>query len=126
MPCLRRCVRVSLWSIVGCSIAGAAEPLTYNRDVRPILSDNCFSCHGPAKQKGGLRLDLREVATEPVKSGSIAIVPGKPDASELVMRIFANDVDDQMPPADSGHSLSAAQKEVLRRWVADGAKYQPH
>ena len=112
--------------MVGCSILGAAEPLTYNRDIRPILSDNCFSCHGPAKQKAGLRLDVREVATQPVESGSIAIVPGKPDASEAMHRIFAKDEDDQMPPADSGHTLTATQKEVLRRWVAEGAAYQRH
>jgi hypothetical protein len=73
-----------------------------------------------------LRLDLREVATQPIESGSIAIVPGKPEASEMVLRIFAKDEDDQMPPADSGHALTAAQKELLRRWVADGAAYQRH
>ena len=109
-----------------CAFTGAAEPLTYNRDIRPILSDNCFECHGPAKQKGGLRLDLREVATKPVKSGSIAIVPGNVDASELLMRVFAKDEDDQMPPPDSGHTLTAAQKNVLRRWVAEGAAYERH
>src|SRR5688572_1718143 len=126
---LRRFLRASVWSVGFaklCAFTSAAEPLTYNRDIRPILSDNCFECHGPAKQKGGLRLDLREVATQPVKSGSIAIVPGNVDASELLMRVFAKDEDDQMPPPDSGHTLTAAQKNVLRRWVAEGAAYERH
>src|SRR5687767_14714165 len=109
-----------------CAFSSAAEPLTYNRDIRPILSDNCFECHGPAKQKAGLRLDVREVATRELKSGMIAIVPGKPDDSELVLRISASDPDDQMPPSDSGHTLTAAQKNVLRQWVAAGAEYQRH
>ena len=124
MP-LPRILCVSLWATAGTAVC-AAEPLMFNRDIRPILSDNCFECHGPAKQKGGLRLDMLEVATQPVKSGSIAIVPGKPEASEALLRIFATDPDDQMPPADSGHKLSAAQKETLRRWVAEGATYQRH
>src|SRR4051812_603767 len=93
--------RVLPWLLGGlfASAGVAAEPLTYNRDIRPILSDNCFACHGPAKQKHGLRLDRQEVATKSLESGDPAIVPGKPDASELVTRIFATDADEQMPPA---------------------------
>src|SRR5688572_208999 len=124
-------LRPLLWSVFGsivCAHAGAAEPLSYNRDIRPILSDNCFACHGPdkTKQKGGLRLDVREVATQPLKSGFTAIVPGKADASELVLRILSADPDEQMPPPDSGHTLTAAQKDVLRRWIAEGAAYERH
>lgn len=106
----------------------AAEAVSFNRDVLPILSDNCFACHGPdAKQaKGGLRLDLRDSATKPAKSGAIAIVPGKPSASALVKRIETKAADDLMPPADSHKQLSAAQKDVLKRWVANGAKYEAH
>ena len=82
--------------------AGAAEKnsgLQYNRDVRPILSENCFACHGPdsASRKAGLRLDNFAGATNKLESGDIAIVPGVPDKSELVRRIFLTD-DDQMPP----------------------------
>ncbi len=75
--------------------AFAAEPLRYNRDIRPILSDNCFACHGPdkANQKAGLRLDVREVAIAPAKSGDIAIVPGKVSESALVARILTDDAD---------------------------------
>ncbi len=106
----------------------AAEAVSFNRDVLPILSDNCFACHGPdAKQaKGGLRLDLRDSATKPAKSGEIAVVPGKPSASALVKRIETKVADDLMPPADSHKQLSAAQKEVLKRWVEAGAKYEAH
>jgi hypothetical protein len=106
----------------------AAGPLTYNRDVRPILSDNCFACHGPdkANRKAGLRLDERESATAPVKSGSTAIVPGDVKKSALVSRIFTDDVDDVMPPPKSHKKLTAAQKETLRQWIAEGAKYETH
>ncbi len=102
----------------------AADPLTFNRDIRPILSENCFQCHGPDKnrRKADLRLDVREVALE-----LEAIVPGKPEQSEMVRRIFLPDDDeDHMPSAKSNRSLTAAQKQVLKRWVAEGAAYEPH
>src|SRR4051812_14584256 len=78
-----------------------AEPLDFNHDVRPILSDNCFKCHGfdDAARKGKLRLDRRDTALKGGKSGDPAIVPGKPDDSELVKRIFSEDPDEVMPPA---------------------------
>ena len=109
-------------------IAIGAEPLSYNRDIRPVLSDNCFACHGPdqSHQEGGLRLDLREVAVQPADSGEIAIVPGEPDASEMMTRVLSEDPDMRMPPPTSGHTLTAAQKQVLRRWIAEGAEYQRH
>ena len=108
--------------------ASAAEPLRYNRDIRPILSDNCFACHGPdkANRKGGLRLDVREAAVAPVESGDTAIVPGKISESTLVARIFTDDADDIMPPGKSHKKLSVAQKETLKRWVAEGAVYEKH
>lgn len=95
----------------------------FNRDIRPILSDHCFRCHGPDKsnRKAKLRLDLREVALE-----KEAFVPGKPDESELINRINATNPDDLMPPEDMHKPLSPAQKELLRRWIAEGAEYQPH
>ncbi len=110
------------------SAASAAGRVDFNRDIRPVLSDNCFACHGPDanKLKAGLRLDLGEVATRPLKSGATAIVPGKPAASELVRRIYATDPDDLMPPADSHKTLTAAQKELLKRWIAEGAEYRGH
>jgi hypothetical protein len=104
----------------------AAKPkgsLEYNRDVRPILAENCFACHGPdsAARKAGLRLDRREDAIE-----AKAIAPGKPAESAMVERIFSMDADEQMPPPKSHKKLTPAQKDVLRKWIAEGAEYQPH
>jgi mono/diheme cytochrome c family protein len=108
--------------------AAAAAPkssrkLEYNRDVRPILSENCFACHGPDKKtrKGGLRLDDRDAAL-----AKKVFVPGKADESELVKRVFSNDPDEVMPPADHRKKLTAQQREILKRWVNEGAPYQPH
>jgi len=108
--------------------AWAAEPIDFNREVRPVLADKCFACHGgDAKSlKGELRLDLRDKATAPAKSGAVAIVPGKPEQSELVHRIAAVDPDEQMPPPDSHKSLSAEEKKLLTRWIAEGAEYKDH
>src|SRR5690348_11139253 len=106
----------------------ARADVSFNRDIRPILSENCFACHGhdDQKRKANLRLDLSETATRPAKSGAIAIVPGKLDESELVKRITATNPDDRMPPADSNKHLTAAQIETLKQWIAQGAKYQTH
>src|SRR5690242_9117128 len=100
-----------------------AAKVEFNRDIRPILSDNCFRCHGPDKnqRKAKLRLDVREVALE-----KEAFVPGKPDESELIRRINTTNEDDVMPPPVMHKKLNRAQKELLARWIADGAEYQPH
>ena len=99
------------------------EKIEFNRDVRPILSDNCFFCHGndAGHRKAKLRLDVRDEALK-----KEAFIPGKPDESALVERILTTDDDDLMPPADSHKKLTASQKEILRRWVAQGAAYQQH
>ncbi len=109
-------------------VAPAPAKIDFNRDIRPILSENCFACHGPdAKQvKGGLRLDHRDSVLTPAKSGKTAIVPKQPTKSELVHRIFATDADDLMPPPESNKKLTAAQKDLLKRWIAAGAEYQTH
>jgi hypothetical protein len=114
-------------SALAAASAVPAHP-EFNRDVRPILADKCFPCHGPDKKarKAELRLDLRDEVTSPAESGETPIVPGKADESEVVKRIFTSDADELMPPADSHKSLTPDQKEVLKRWVADGAKYQQH
>ena len=108
--------------------AAAAERLGYNRDIRPILSENCFGCHGPDEhdRKGGLRLDAPQPEQPTTDSGLAAIVQGKPDKSELIARILADDSDVIMPPPESNKTLSAEQKVMLRRWVAEGAAYEPH
>ncbi len=107
----------------------AAEKLQFNRDIRPILSDRCFKCHGPdkASRKAGLRLDLPEEAyAERKKSGGHAIVPGKPDQSLVCQHIFSKDPDELMPPPDAHLALTPAEKETIRRWIAEGGQYQPH
>jgi Protein of unknown function (DUF1553)/Protein of unknown function (DUF1549)/Concanavalin A-like lectin/glucanases superfamily/Planctomycete cytochrome C len=107
----------------------AEEPeITYRRDILPLLSDRCFTCHGPdsATREAGLRLDQRGVAVAELGSGVTAIVPGDAAASALVERIESTDEAIQMPPVDSGKTLSAREKALLRRWVEQGAEYEPH
>jgi hypothetical protein len=105
----------------------AEEPISFNRDVRPILSDTCFKCHGPdeKERKGGLRLDLPDAASTGGDSGP-AFVPGKPEESELMKRLHAADPDDLMPPKKSGKSLKPAEIATLGRWIAEGGKYEGH
>jgi mono/diheme cytochrome c family protein len=106
----------------------AADRLSYNRDIRPILSDNCFGCHGPDAhdRKAGLRLDAPQPDKPATDSGLAAIVHGKPDESELISRILADGPDVVMPPPESNKTLSAAQKKTLRQWITEGAAYEPH
>ncbi len=107
----------------GLAIAADRPGLEYNRDVRPILAENCFACHGPdsAARKADLRLDRRD---EVIKAG--AITPGDAEGSELVARINATDSKELMPPPATTKKLTQEQKDVLQRWIADGAAYQPH
>lgn len=99
----------------------------FNRDVRPLLSDKCFACHGPdgAHRKAGLRLDERDAALE-MRDGRAAIVPGNPARSELLRRVRAKDEDVRMPPPESHKDLSEAEITLLERWIAAGAEYAPH
>ncbi|MDF1826597.1 MAG: DUF1553 domain-containing protein [Verrucomicrobiales bacterium] len=103
----------------------ADEEISYNRHIRPILSDNCFSCHGPDEhgRKADLRLDTFEGATDHELK---TIVPGKPDESQLITRILSKDDDDIMPPPESHKTLTAAQITLLTRWVEGGAEYEEH
>jgi hypothetical protein len=114
------------------ALAGDSQPknapLDYNRDIRPILSNNCYKCHGPdeAQRQASLRLDIRSEALKLTDNGRRAIVPGKPDASALVKRIFATNPDRLMPPPDSNKKLTAAEKDRLKHWIEQGAVYQNH
>src|SRR6266851_893911 len=101
--------------------------VNFNRDIRPIMSDICFRCHGPDKnaRMAGLRLDIRDEALKPRKPGVVPIVPGDPDHSAIIQRIFSKDAR-IMPPQFAHKELSPAQKDTIRRWVAEGAKYQGH
>lgn len=116
---------VSLW---GSTWALADQAIQFNRDIRPILSDNCFACHGfDAKhRKADLRLDNAEGATAKTKEGKSAIVPGDPTNSELWRRITSTDADEFMPPPETHKTLKPEQKDLLRRWIEQGAPYQKH
>ncbi|MDB5344536.1 MAG: hypothetical protein JWP89_2913 [Schlesneria sp.] len=111
--------------------ATAVEPrspkIEFNRDIRPILSDKCFVCHGPdsAKRQGGLRLDQREAAIA-MHDNSQAVVPGDAQKSEAFLRATSADPDLQMPPPNSNLKLSPTEIDLLRRWINEGAEYQPH
>lgn len=123
------------WALVmaSCAPLPGAEPaaqVDFNFQVRPILADRCFKCHGPdAKaRKAKLRLDQREnaYALRDPQSGTRAVVPHHPEQSELYRRITTKDDEDRMPPASSNLSLSDDEKELLRRWIEQGAQYKPH
>ena len=115
---------------VACLVSSAAADRIpdFNRDIRPLLSHNCFACHGPDEhdRRGGLRLDDRDAAVAELESGSRAIVPGHPEESELVARLHQTDPDVVMPPPESNHVLTAEQKQLLAAWIAAGAPYAPH
>ena len=105
----------------------AAEPIDFDRDIRPLLADACFACHGPdaAVRKADLRLDQRESALHSEVSPG-PVTPGKPEQSELIRRVTSADDDLRMPPPDAVRQLSAAEIELLRRWIAEGAPWQQH
>lgn len=111
-----------------CERANAVDRIEFNRDIRPILSDNCFACHGPDEKtrQADLRLDLSDAARKSLPSGKTAVVPGKQGESELIRRIVTVDANAQMPPPDSGKHLTSAQIAILKRWVEQGAEYQAH
>jgi len=108
-------------------VSAATREIDYNRDVRPILSENCFSCHGfdEKGRKGKLRLDEAESAYAE-RNGVIRIKPGDPAGSEVWQRINSSEADEVMPPPEAHATLTAAQKEILKRWIEQGAKYAPH
>ena len=102
--------------------------IDFNRDVRPILAENCYACHGPdaGKRKSGLRLDEKESAFGKAESGETAIVPGNVEKSELLRRVASADSDDQMPPPKEHKKLKPEQIDLLRRWIKGGATWEPH
>jgi hypothetical protein len=106
----------------------AGEKVDFNRDIRPILSDTCFKCHGfdANTRKADLRLDTRDGALADLGGGHGAIVPGKPDESEAFRRIASDDIEEKMPPPDSGLVLTPRQVELFKKWIEQGADYQAH
>ncbi len=116
--------------LAGLAIASPAiaQTVDFNRDVRPILSNKCFACHGPdeGKREAGLRLDDGKIATAELESGAIAIVPGDPESSELFRRITHSDESQRMPAAEFGKPLTPDEIVILRRWIEQGAQYAAH
>ncbi|MFM7136275.1 MAG: DUF1549 domain-containing protein, partial [Planctomycetota bacterium] len=132
---LSLCLLVAVAGTAPAATAEASSPaepaaqLSFNRDIRAILSENCFACHGPdsGKRQAGLRLDTFEQATVELESGLRAIVPEDAAASELIARVVSDDPDVVMPPPEAKIGrLSAEQVATLKRWIAAGARYEPH
>jgi hypothetical protein len=123
-----KCVPLTIALATACLPAVCADSVRFNRDIRPIMSDTCFRCHGPDQKSrmANLRLDLREEALKKTKSGVTPIVPGSPEQSAIIERVFATNSARIMPPVSAHREISAAQKELLRRWVAEGAVYEKH
>ena len=124
MPAMRLAPVIFLF----CALGTAAAPLSFNRDIRPILSNNCYQCHGPdsAARKANLRLDNQAGSRAKLKSGAKPIIPGSLDDSELIYRITATDGDERMPPANSNKHLTPKQIALLKDWVKEGGKYEAH
>src|SRR5688572_6022635 len=115
-------------ALVLSTLSAGAEGQSFNRDIRPILSDKCFACHGmdAKKREAKLRLDVPDGAFAKNKEGKSAIVPGKPDESMIWHRITTADQDDVMPPPESKKNLIQAEKDIIRKWIEQGAPYQKH
>jgi mono/diheme cytochrome c family protein len=134
---VRNALRLALALIAGMPLASLAfpaakapggPPVDFNRDLRPVLVRNCFACHGPDEEarKGKLRLDLRDQAVRPDKSGATPVIPGDPGHSELIRRITTPDEDDRMPPLKTGKTLTPSETDLFRRWIAQGAVWKKH
>ena len=119
--------RAFFFAFVVTATASAAGKIDFNRDIRPILSDNCFACHGfdSKKRKGDLRLDTPEGAFKAIE-GAIPIKPGDPEASSVLQRILTHDKDELMPPPETNKKITPNQVEILRRWIREGAEYKKH
>ena len=116
-------------SAPGATPTTATEPpVDFNWDIRPILSENCFRCHGPDEKnrRANLRLDTPEGAYAALRRGNAAIVPGHPETSEVIQRITAENAAVRMPPASTNKIVRPEQVELIRRWIAQGGVYKPH
>lgn len=113
-----------IWSCVG---VAWCDEVRFNRDVLPILAENCFSCHGfdSASREADLRLDTAEGVLAGRDGGGV-VVPGDPQSSELISRILSSDRDMLMPPPESGKRLTPSEQAILHRWIEQGAEYEPH
>ena len=122
----------ALMGVISFSTASAQQPLPeriqFNRDIRPILSDTCFHCHGPDKtnREADLRLDLKEGTFKDRGDGTRVVFPSHPEKSELYRRIVTSDDDERMPPADADRQLTQRQIALFKRWIEQGANWQKH
>jgi hypothetical protein len=117
-----------LLTVGGFHLSAAEALVSFNHQIRPLLSDRCFTCHGPDEnaRKGKLRLDLEADSRKPLDDGWQAIKPGDPARSEVVRRILSTDPDEVMPPPDSNLKLSPEEKALLQAWIEQGAQYEAH
>lgn len=122
----------SVWLVILVAVAPAAAPgadkVDFNFQIRPLLSDRCFRCHGPDAhaRKAKMRLDTLEGSRKALDDGWAVVKPGHPERSEMIRRIYTTDEDDLMPPPDSNLKLTPAEKDLLKRWIVEGAEFQPH
>ncbi len=125
---VRLAIGIALALVAGVSRSEPPQAIRYNRDVRPILAENCFACHGfdAASRAAGLRLDTPEGAFAKLDSGENAIVPGNVEKSQLLARIESSDHGLVMPPPESKKQLTTSQKRMLRSWIEQGAVYEKH
>src|SRR6478672_4719542 len=115
---------LSVVTAIICAVSLPVQAVDFNRDIRPILSNNCFACHGPdtAARQADLRLDIEKYSTAE-HHGHAAIVPGNLGQSERIQRITSNDADERMPPKESNKHLKPQEIELLKQWVKEGAKW---
>ena len=128
LPCAPLLILLCLAEAGGGAFAEESKPVDFNFQIRPLLSDRCFKCHGPDEKarKKKLRLDTREGMFKELDDNWAVVRPGDPNKSEMLRRIFATDEDDLMPPPKSNLKLSPAEKDLLKRWVSEGAEYKSH
>ena len=127
---MNRLTALSLFlsTLVGSNISQAKEKIKFNRDIRPLLSDNCFACHGPDEheRKAKLRLDVKDGGGFEDRDGFQAIVPKDPSNSEIIARMISDDEDEIMPPPETGKKLNKEQIELIKQWINEGAEYEGH
>ena len=127
---VRPSIAVSFFALLFCvsSSTFIHADVDFAKDIRPILADKCYACHGPdeATRQADLRFDLRDNALAKLPSGSLAIVPGAPEKSQMIHRIFSSNPDERMPPTDSRWQLTDRELQLLQEWVATGARYDLH
>ena len=128
-PIVRHFVALASLMAIPFGAARAADsPVDFNHDIRPILSNRCWKCHGPdeKERQAGLRMDARDGLTVKLDSGKIAVVAGKPEESELMRRIVSDDDAVRMPPSGHGKKLDPKEIELLRAWIKQGARFAKH